>query len=57
MTCNLIEHHVSEVALANTSLTELGISPPRLLRGMSSDCAAEWITVGFPDLPQKKGRG
>lgn len=45
------------MALANTSLTELGISPPRLLRGMSSDCAAEWITVGFPDLPQKKGRG
>ncbi|CAK9060862.1 unnamed protein product [Durusdinium trenchii] len=45
-----------EVALANTSLTDVGVSQPRLLRGMSSDCAAEWITVGFPDLPQKKGR-
>ena len=34
----------AQVALANTSLTDVGVSQPRLLRGMSSDCAAEWIT-------------
>ena len=45
-----------EVALANTSLSDTGGAQPKMLRGMSSDCAAEWITVGFPDLPQKKGR-
>lgn len=45
-----------EVALANTSLSDHSTAQPKMLRGMSSDCAAEWITVGFPDLPQKKGR-
>mmetsp|Transcript_108562 Transcript_108562/g.259151 ORF Transcript_108562/g.259151 Transcript_108562/m.259151 type:complete len:1412 (+) Transcript_108562:82-4317(+) len=45
-----------EVASANTSLMDVGGAQPKLIRGMSTDCASEWVTVGFPDLPQKKGR-
>eukprot|EP00439_Symbiodinium_sp_Y106_P054781 s2383_g7.t1 len=44
-----------EVAVANTSMSDTGGLPPKMLRGMSADCGSEWITVGFPDLPQKKG--
>ncbi|CAL1152199.1 unnamed protein product [Cladocopium goreaui] len=33
-----------EVALANTSLSDHSTAQPKMLRGMSSDCAAEWIT-------------
>eukprot|EP00931_Biecheleriopsis_adriatica_P049567 TRINITY_DN28681_c0_g1_i1.p1 TRINITY_DN28681_c0_g1~~TRINITY_DN28681_c0_g1_i1.p1 ORF type:complete len:1450 (+),score=333.65 TRINITY_DN28681_c0_g1_i1:44-4393(+) len=47
--------HLIEVALANTSMDELPKVQPSLLRGMNSDCSVEWITMGFPDLPQRKG--
>eukprot|EP00440_Ansanella_granifera_P003124 gb/GFBE01003405.1/.p1 GENE.gb/GFBE01003405.1/~~gb/GFBE01003405.1/.p1 ORF type:complete len:1430 (+),score=341.84 gb/GFBE01003405.1/:1-4290(+) len=45
-----------DVALANTSLADTPRERPKLLRGMCEDSTEQWITVGFPDLPQKKGR-
>ncbi|CAE8659549.1 unnamed protein product [Polarella glacialis] len=45
-----------DVALANTSLADTPKVQPQLLRGMCADCTAEWVTTGFPDLAQKKGR-
>eukprot|EP00438_Fugacium_kawagutii_P020816 Skav217741 [mRNA] locus=scaffold2847:147114:149326:+ [translate_table: standard] len=39
---------MAQVALANTMLSDGTTAPPRMLRGMSSDCAAEWITRGSP---------
>jgi len=29
---------------------------PRLLRCLTADTTNDWVTMGFPDLPQKKGR-
>eukprot|EP00930_Biecheleria_cincta_P037431 TRINITY_DN25693_c0_g1_i1.p1 TRINITY_DN25693_c0_g1~~TRINITY_DN25693_c0_g1_i1.p1 ORF type:complete len:1416 (-),score=266.94 TRINITY_DN25693_c0_g1_i1:75-4322(-) len=49
-------HSLVQVAVANTSRMDVPGSQPRLLRGMNVDTTAEWVTMGFPDLSQKKGR-
>lgn len=49
-------HRLVEVAMANTSLEDVPRMQPRLLRGLTADTTNDWVTMGFPDLPQKKGR-
>eukprot|EP00931_Biecheleriopsis_adriatica_P072929 TRINITY_DN47308_c0_g1_i1.p1 TRINITY_DN47308_c0_g1~~TRINITY_DN47308_c0_g1_i1.p1 ORF type:complete len:1465 (+),score=355.71 TRINITY_DN47308_c0_g1_i1:40-4395(+) len=49
-------HSLVEVALANTSMSDVPSAQPHLIRGMNVDTTAEWVTMGFPDLPQRKGR-
>ncbi|CAE7029306.1 unnamed protein product [Symbiodinium sp. CCMP2592] len=49
-------HRLIEVAMANTSLDDVPRIQPQLLRGLTADTTNEWVTMGFPDLPQKKGR-
>ena len=49
-------HRLIEVAMANTSLDDVPRIQPQLLRGLTSDTTNDWVTMGFPDLPQKKGR-
>mmetsp|Transcript_43574 Transcript_43574/g.78686 ORF Transcript_43574/g.78686 Transcript_43574/m.78686 type:complete len:1451 (+) Transcript_43574:74-4426(+) len=44
-----------DVALANTSLDDVPKERPQLLRGMTTDPTAEWITLGYADLPQRRG--
>jgi len=45
-----------EVAKANTDITDVPKLIPTVLRGMVGDCTSEWVTVGFPDLPQSRGK-
>eukprot|EP00435_Cladocopium_sp_Y103_P069091 s6_g32.t1 len=49
-------HRLVEVAMANTSMEDVPRMQPRLLRGLTADTTNDWVTMGFPDLPQKKGR-
>ena len=49
-------HRLIEVAMANTSLEDVPRIQPQLLRGLTADTTNDWVTMGFPDLPQKKGR-
>ncbi|OLQ01024.1 hypothetical protein AK812_SmicGene16255 [Symbiodinium microadriaticum] len=49
-------HRLIEVAMANTSLDDVPRIQPQLLRGLTADTTNDWVTMGFPDLPQKKGR-
>ncbi|CAJ1437509.1 unnamed protein product [Effrenium voratum] len=48
--------HLIDVAMSNTSLHDMPQIHPTLLRGMSEDPMENWITVGFPNLAQRKGR-
>ena len=49
-------HRLVEVAMANTSLEDVPRMQPRLLRGLTSDTTNDWVTMGFPDLPQMLDR-
>lgn len=42
--------------MANTSLEDVPRMQPRLLRGLTSDTTNDWVTMGFPDLPQMLDR-
>jgi len=44
-----------EVAMANTSMEDVPRMQPRLLRGLTADTTNDWVTMGFPDLPQTPG--
>ena len=50
-------HRLVEVAMANTSLEDVPRLQPRLLRGLTADTTNDWVTMGFPDLPQQLAKG